>query len=276
MRFTSTCVLSSLLALGMIAVGQAGTYSDLVIADGAINYWSFEQASTADPATDSAGSVDGTYQGNVVLAPNTESSLLGNAAQFDGQDGTHVALGAGTVIGDSITVEAWVNLDVDATAGFSPVLAKWDGSFELDVNATDQPGLGTDRVDFVLRNSSNDFGDPASPIAISRGEWHHVAGVYDGTTGEGLVYLDGVAGAPFSLGGALQNAGGDDGNWYIGTTRNPASGFNWDGWIDEVAVYDKALSAETIQSHINAVPEPTSVSLLLVGLLGVGLLRRKR
>lgn len=275
MRIASIGLFSAMV-LGIATSAHAGGYSDLIVADGAINYWRFEEASTADPAKDEVGTVDGTYQGNVTLAPNTTLPFLGNSAQFDGVNGTHVALGAGTNIGDSITVEAWVSLDVDAASSFSPVIAKWDGSFELDVNATDQPGLGVDRVDFVLRNESNAFGDPASPSALPRGEWHHVAGVYDGTTGEGVVYLDGVAGETFALGEALRNAGGDDGNWYIGTTRGPASNFNWDGWIDEVAVYNKALSAEEISSHANFVPEPSGVSLLLLGLL-MGITRfRKR
>jgi hypothetical protein len=275
-------------AVGIVSilctVTRASQYSDQVIADGAIHYWRFEESTTAEAAKDEISGVagqtnnPGTYQGGITVGQASGGVGLGTAIRLDGANGTHVALGTPQHPGDSISVEAWVNLDVDATASFSPIVARWDGSYELDVNATDQPGLGTDRVDFVLRNDTNAFGDPASPAALTRGQWHHVVGVYDATTGNGTVYLDGVAGAPFALGGNLQNAGGDDGQWYIGTTRGPASGFAWDGLIDEVAIYPGALTSEQVQNHIRlaSIPEPSSLILLAVGLVSWSLSRRRK
>ena len=102
-------------------------------------------------------------------------------------------------------------------------------------------------------------------------------GASDGGGGSAQFYLDGIPGALETIGGDLQDAGGDDGLWYIGTTRGPASGFSWDGLLDEIAIYNRALTPVEIQNHIALanIPEPTSSALL--GLLGIAsLLRRKR
>jgi hypothetical protein len=103
-------------------------------------------------------------------------------------------------------------------------------------------------------------------------------GVYDAASGDGTVYLDGVAGDPFALGGALQDAGGDDGSWYIGTTRSAASGFVWQGLIDEVAIYPSVLSQEQIDNHIAlaAIPEASTIVLLAIGMLSLFALRWRR
>ena len=272
------CLVLAAACVCLCATAATATqYSEAVVADGALHYWRFEEDSTGQPAKDEISGVagqtnaPGTYNGGVTLGQAGAGPGLGNAVRFDGQNGTHVALGTAQHPGDSISIEAWVNLDVDAAASFSPIVARWDGSYELDVNATDNSGLGVDRVDFVLRNQANAFGDPASPAALPRSSWHHVVGIYDSATGNGTVYLDGVAGSPFALGGTLQNAGGDDGSWYIGTTRGPASGYVWKGLIDEVAVYPAALTQAQIDQHIAlaAVPEPSSWALLAIGLTGL-------
>ena len=46
-----------------------------------------------------------------------------------------------------MNVEAWIILDVEASASFSAVFARWDESCELDIDNTDNTGLGTDQAD---------------------------------------------------------------------------------------------------------------------------------
>lgn len=256
---------------------RASDYSDAVIADGAIHYWRFEELSTGDPAADEISGVPGqtnnpgTYDGGMTLGQPSAGPNLGNAARFDGADGTHVGLGSPQHPGDSISVEAWVNLDVNATASFSPVIARWDGSYELDVNATTG-----DALNFVVRDQTNTFGN-ATGAAVSRGVWHHVVGTYDGTTGMALSYIDGTPGTPVTVGVGLQDVGGDDGLWYIGRTRGPTSGFAWAGMIDELAIYAHVLTPEEIETHIAlaTVPEPSAVVLFSLGFLAISRNRRR-
>ena len=79
---------------------------------------------------------------------------------------------------------------------------------------------------------------------------------------------------PFALGGTLQDAGGDNGLWYIGTTRGPASNFNCNGLIDEVAIYPRALTEGEISEHIRLASVPEPASWLLLGLGAVFLASR--
>jgi hypothetical protein len=87
-----------------------------------------------------------------------------------------------------------------------------------------------------------------------RGLWHHVVGIYAG--GIVTVYLDGVKGADVPHGGVLQDAGHPGGidRAMIGATRDGvgAIAFNLKGLIDEVAIYDRALSPAEIRGHYRA------------------------
>jgi len=72
--------------------------------------------------------------------------------------------------------------------------------------------------------------------AVGFDEWHHVAGVFDGSNI--MIYLDGV------LDGSAATTvpiGINTANMLIG--ENPeATGRYWDGLIDELKIYDRALS----------------------------------
>ncbi len=265
-------------ATGLHSLANASAYSDQVIADGAIHYWRFEESLTSEPAKDEISGIPGQnnnpgiYAGNVTLGQPGAGLGSGSAVRLGGENGTHIALGTPQHPGDSMTVEAWVNLDADATASFSPVIARWDGSYELDINATTG-----DLVNFVVRNDTNAFGNAPSTSAMTRGEWHHLVGIFDSTDGTARVFLDGVEGGTETIGGVLQNAGGDDGAWYLGRTRGPDSGFAWKGLLDEAAIYPRALTAAEIENHIAlaSVPEPTGLTLLCLGGLGWFAVRRR-
>ena len=241
-----------------------------------MHYWRFEETQGTSAPAD-VGGYDGVYVGGYTLGQPSAFTNLGNAVRLDGQNGTHIALASPNHPGNSISVEAWVNLDSDSTNTFSPIIARWDGSYELDINNTSDGSLGQGRANMVVRNTANDPGFSASNTSVTRGGWHHIVGIFD--TGTATIFVDGIQGTTTTIGGDLQDAGGDDGLWYIGRSRSPNSGFAWDGSLDEVAIYDYALSSQQIQSHINAasqsetIPEPSAI---LVPLLGLGaILRRK-
>ena len=224
------------------------SYADTIFANGPIHYWRFEEPTTASAAADqgTTGGNDGAYTGGITLNQPSAFMNLGNAALFDGLSGTFVDAGLFHP-GDSVTVEAWVNLDSAANKPFHSAVARWDGSYELDVNQSTG-----DQANFVARNNANAFGLSASVDPLTRGDWHHLVGVFDGTTGMLTTYLDGVAGTPVALGSVLQDAGPVPDRVLIGATRDgAASGFNWTGLIDEVAIYDFVLTPAQIQAHID-------------------------
>ena len=75
------------------------------------------------------------------------------------------------------------------------------------------------------------------------GVWHHVAASYDGTTR--TIYLDGNIVASDNPSGPHDVP--DASNVTIGVT-NPDGGEYFDGWIDELRVWNRSLPQDTIQA----------------------------
>lgn len=95
-------------------------------------------------------------------------------------------------------------------------------------------------------------------------EWHHIAGVYDGT--EYTLYIDGVQDGPSVL------ASGPIAAWSNPLTFGARSTKYFDGWIDDVHIFDDAQTQAQIQVWAG-VPEPMTITLLG---LGAGILIRRR
>ncbi len=218
-------------------------YTGAVLEDNPVHYYRFEETHTQQPAKDEGTGEErhGAYLGGVAAGKPSGFVDLGFAAEFDGNAGSLVDLGAPFHLGASATIEAWVLLDPTAPAAFHPIVARWDGSYELDVNE------GTGRANFVTRNTANEFALAESLDAFTKGEWHHLVGIFD--EGMTTVYVDGVQGSIIDTSASgidLQDSGP---TLFIGATRD-GTAFVWKGLIDEVALYDYALSEEQIARHI--------------------------
>jgi concanavalin A-like lectin/glucanase superfamily protein/Big-like domain-containing protein len=93
--------------------------------------------------------------------------------------------------------------------------------------------------------SANYLDSTQSPAA---GVWQHVAATYDGATAR--FYVDGVEVASRAFAGNV----GDSNSWQIGAYGSSASGF-FDGVIDEVRIYDRALTRSEIEGDMS-IPVP--------------------
>jgi hypothetical protein len=231
------------------------TYTEAVLADNPIHYYPLDETSGATAADlGSLATVGGTFNGGFVLGNTSVDARLGRCLKLDGAPGSLVDLGLFHP-GDNTSIEAWANLDPTAANNpqYYAIVARWDGSYELDFAPGDVPN-------FVVRNQANAFGLAAGPSAL-RGQWHHLVGIFSG--GVLTLYVDGLKGSEQNLGGGLQNAGPSPDRVMIGATRSgTVSSFNFKGLIDEVAIYDYSLSAAQIRSHFRASqPGPPSLTI---------------
>ena len=129
-------------------------------------------------------------------------------------------------------------------------------------------------VDGNLRVEVNG-GYKTGTTVIDDGEWHHIAVTWtdDGTpdVNDALLYVDGVLETTDAvLDETMNTANGIDVR--LGESVN---GRNWDGWLDDMRIYDEVLDADAIFALAN-IPEPSAIVLAAFGLLGLLCGRRRR
>ena len=79
-----------------------------------------------------------------------------------------------------------------------------------------------------------------SQTNITDGNWHHIGLVWDGS--KRILYVDDVAVAEDTQ----NDLESSDSGLYIGTGKGMEPGSFWSGLIDDVRIYDVALSEEEI------------------------------
>ena len=106
-------------------------------------------------------------------------------------------------------------------------------------------GSTTSRLDYQLTLGNNGLSgyldSGHNPIA---GQWQHLAATYDGTTAR--FYIDGVMVASRTVSAGV----GTSNIWRIGAYGSAAGGF-FDGLIDNVRIYSRALSDAEVQTDMN-------------------------
>ena len=164
---------------------------------------------------------------------------FGGALSFNGTNASVLLDGLGTFYQSGFTLEAWVQKQ-SASRNDVGVLGSWTSSgggpmLWVDHVATRyQLTLGNNGLASYLDSGHN-------PIA---GQWQHLAATYDGTTAR--FYIDGVEVASRTVSGGV----GTSNIWRIGAYGSAAGGF-FDGLIDNVRIYSRALSDAEVQTDMN-------------------------
>ena len=194
-----------------------------------------------------APSSDGVY-GSAVTLPTT-GLLVNNAdtaAGFDGTSNSYVDTNVTTLSASAFSVEAWVKADVIGTAGRRIVVKD-----EVGVTGAWLLWFNQGALRFQVRNSTNSAWVIAeAPTTPSVGSTFHVVGVFDGS--DAILYLDGVEVARTALGTSTTNTNGLP--ITIGADSDPLNPRDhiFDGSIDEVALYELALTGAQVQAHFDA------------------------
>ncbi|MDZ4217082.1 MAG: LamG-like jellyroll fold domain-containing protein, partial [Candidatus Gracilibacteria bacterium] len=217
---------------------------------------------------------NGTLNGGVVYM---SSGKVGGAMSFDGVVGSSVDVGnaASLNITGAMTISAWVNYDdtsgnlsvnhnsdvvskVDSVDGFGPYVLSFGTGNEGSPTYGEQTfvqeadGAGAWTTEIIVNN-------------VYSAGWHHVVAVNDGTIAS--LYVDGtVIGTDTTpaqtLSTVTENAFVGLYNATAGPTGNPRY---FKGWIDELQIFDRALSDMEIQ-HLQTLglagnPAPTTIFL---------------
>jgi hypothetical protein len=272
------------IVLGMLAVTF---FSGTVVlgrttqAAGPIGYWRFEE--TASPAEDAVGTADGTWGGPVTAATDVPSQIT-----FDD---------CGSLRFRPVATAGAINyVSLGRTAALDNVQ---NGSFTLSAwfkPASLPPGTGSDtQYGIVLKGGMHEglsmagggfvmghWVSTTPPTYVSAGygnnlaatnTWYHVVGVVDVAALKVRVYVNGspepvnpTADLPASP--TTGWAGYTNEAWQVGIHLADAASsvrYQADGWIDDVRIYDRALTTTEIATLANggtvgdpAMPSPTA------------------
>ena len=209
----------------------------------AVGIWSFDDC-PAGTANDTSGyGNNGTING-ASCTPDTPHKVVGQgsgkyALSFNGNDYVEVPDNSSLNV-KSITIEMWAKQS-SRKGAWTWLLSKagW-GSYHViseDIWPTNQVGftVRVNGVDYRLWTST--------PLKI--GEWAHLTFVYNGNTGKQQNYFNG------KLDASADRTPGDidtiSGVLRMSNTSAPGGGFS--GLIDEVRIYNTALSLGEIRKH---------------------------
>ncbi|MFT4547064.1 MAG: hypothetical protein ACI9UA_001406 [Pseudoalteromonas tetraodonis] len=219
---------------------------------------------------------------------------------------THAQAGANAATGQSTDFSGAGHIDVPWNAALNSqdfTVTLWanadaaGGSFRSPISNRDDvaPG-GVNRHGWIVYNDNagnwsfwnggglNTAGgwNVANAGAVTTNAWNHIAISYDSVTNTKEFYLNGALVSTTNPIGFSPNdsslADGlthEDEDMHIGGGGDAGTSFRWDGRLDDVTIWNTALSGAEIDNiRLNSVPEPAA--LVLIGGAGVGLILRRR
>jgi hypothetical protein len=189
---------------------------------------------------------DGTVYGATLVA-----GKAGNALSFDGTDDYVRVAHSASIMPTRISVTARIKLtnkNKYQSVIFKAYGVDYGGAYRLRIEDSNAVGFSIYTSTFKV---THDF-------TLTTDIWYYLAGVYDGANIIG--YLNGVAGTPVAQTGDITST--TDPLWIGVRDRAGSKDLPFDGIIDEVRIYNRALSAAEIlaiydsgrKGHSNGVP----------------------
>jgi hypothetical protein len=188
-------------------------------------------------AADSAGTNAGTLAGGTTF----DLGEVGQAFRFDGVDDRVEVPNFGSFT--RFTVQTWAYRE-GATNTSETLVSYKEGDnpncgFVLRLN---EDGVSQRPRQWVQVNGSWQFAEATQPFPFGR--WTHLAGTYDGQ--EIRLYVDGVLTAVTAAAGTMTQCTQKTGLG-MRASLNPSYPYFFPGLLDEVAIFDRVLSANEIQ-----------------------------
>jgi hypothetical protein len=234
------------------------TFNNVTIGDGLIGYWKFDETAAnscsggSNDACDSSGlGLDATWNGDAAastaLPPVPYSNI--RSLTFDGT-GDYVQVPDTSNILDvaHITMSAWVKKAADLS-NYGIVIGRQYDTSNQDAYILAYNNSASDEYFCIIRTSGGQDNTAATPVSTADvGAWVHLACTYDGTTIR--MYKNGVelTNKTHAYGGDIvsESTSVSIGGGFNGSGRDVGPSEYFNGQMDDVRIYNRALSADEI------------------------------
>lgn len=236
---------------GGVAVNASSQNLDngSTVGTGLVGLWTFNGADLTDKIYDRSGSGNNGYVGGGTATSTMKvAGKLGQGLKFNGST-SYVTVGTGpNLSGISFTISSWIKTADNTTNG--SIYEAWQSPWSFRLYT------GSGAVNFQLRNTSGAdlLTGGVATAAISNNTWYHVVAVYNyvnSSTGTANLYINGALATSVSCNVAncllMDNSGSIP--RLMGKKGDASNYFN--GIIDDVRIYNKALSASEVKQLYN-------------------------
>jgi len=225
---------------GNSSVGSISNISNIFIREinGLQGAWSMDETS---------GTVANDYSGNnnngSTIGASTISGKFGNAKSFNG-DSQYIDIGNPSIFNfngssNSFSIEAWVYKNSDKNNN-SIVYKQGTANSGLGYGIS---GEASGKFIFAMGKNNVGANIVYSSLSYPINTWHHIVGAFDAISAKMNLYINGsYIGQTSYTYGSISS----DKKLYIGSDQDSVSIRTFNGVIDEVKIYNKALSASEI------------------------------
>ncbi len=199
---------------------------------------------TAGEVLDSSGNgLNGTSIAGAVPVP----AQVCNGASLNSSGYIEVADNALLDIADELTVTAWINPDAIPASGLKTIVSK-DENYEFHLNSSGQ-------INWWWGGGAQEL--TSTGTALTAGNWYHIAIVYSDAADFQAIYINGVERGTNNQTGTLTL---NNDPLQIGADQGFA-GREFDGLIDEVRIYNAALTPAEVMTVMNETrPCPSTIN----------------
>ena len=220
-------------------------------------HWTLDEGSGTTATYSSSNGNHGTLT-NMDLATDWIAGEMGGALDFDGTD-DYLSLGSADVLNpgtSDFTVMTWIKMNPGAATDKSVFAKQTDLSpgWNFNIDGDTQPG------GIELNVSDGSLMKITGQTDLRDGIWHHVAIMKIGADRTNWkLYQDGVSvafteGHGDGVGGSVSNSA----PVYIGRRHWPGSPLHFQGALDDVRFYTRALSdSEMLEIYLGSPPPPS-------------------
>jgi len=244
-RALSATEVTQLYNLGSAKLGKTPTGGS-GLTSGLVGHWTFDGPDMLTNVADVSGQGN---NGSLVLgasgntATTTSGGMIGQALEFDGVDDYVVMPDSASLsfTNPALTISGWVNLRSLQINERALVRKNVQWAFDFFPN--------TNKIRFLVKTSGGTDGWTSGndySYTFNVGEWQHFVGVYNGSNIE--VFVDGVSlGTKVVTGNIVDTAN----KVHINSDAEGYGGLFLDSSLDDVRIYNRALSADEVEQLYN-------------------------